>query len=397
MKGSINYRSLLTILNGVWAIPIIIVIRIIRPFLLIRFGTFFSSRIGHFVADSAHQFIELSVKDNSGIIDLYWLDNHTCNKQWETMVSRNLPVYWWVKYIDVWNCYLPGGDIHSRPSSLTGSHDVNGILEKSGIEMMNFLDKEEEESRDWLKDQGWEEGQPFVCLLVRDSAYLENELESTGYSWEYHNYRNSDIDTYNDAMEWLANQGIWVLRMGKKMSKPMQTDHPKIIDYAFHPDKSDLLDIWLFANCNLCISTGSGPDYISDVYRRPILYLNYLPLIGLISWSNTINYPKHLRWGDSGNPLTLKEYLEYGYSHSEKYEKAGIDVIDLTSDEIVLVVQECWKRIEGKWLETDDTNQQDQLWKIMKQSAIFKKRHGFIHPKARLASTFLRNNANFLQ
>ena len=117
----------------------------------------------------------------------------------------------------------------------------------------------------------------------------------------------------------------------------------------------------------------------------------------MISWSNTINYPKHLRWGDSGNPLTLKEYLEYGYSRSEKYEKAGIDVINLTSDEIVLVVQECWKRIEGKWLETDDTNQQDQLWKIMKQSAIFKKRHGFIHPKARLASTFLRNNANFLQ
>ena len=73
---TINYRSLLTILNGVWAIPIIIVIRIIRPFLLIRFGTFFSNRIGHFVGDSAHQF----VKQDTNIIELTILNCLLRNK-----------------------------------------------------------------------------------------------------------------------------------------------------------------------------------------------------------------------------------------------------------------------------------------------------------------------------
>ena len=391
---TINYKSLLTILNGVWAIPIIIVIRIIRPFLLIRFGTFFSNRIGHFVADSAHQF----VKQDTNIIELYWLDNSTCNKQWSKMVKHNLPVYWWVKYVDIWNKYLPGGDIHSRPLSVNGSRDLHGLLDKHQGEMLKFIPKEEKKAKEWLEKQGWRDGDSFVCLLVRDSGYLDSEQKFSEYDWDYHSYRNSDIGTYVEAMEWLAEQGVWVIRMGKVMSKRISTKNSRIVDYAFCPNKNDLLDIWLFANCNLCISTVSGIDYVSDVYRKPLLSLNYLPLNDMVSWSNSINYPKHLKWSDSDNFLTLEEHLEHGYNYTKDYEEAGIDVIDLTSDEITSVVQECWTRLEDTFMETDhDTNQQNQFWKTMRESTLFKKQHDFIHPKARLASTFLRNNPNFLQ
>ena len=199
-------------------------------------------------------------------------------------------------------------------------------------------------------------------------------------------------------MEWLSKQGVWVIRMGKAMSKRISTKKSRIIDYAFCPNRNDLLDIWLFANCNLCISTVSGIDYVSDVYRKPLLSLNYLPLNNMVSWSNSINYPKHLKWSDSDNFLTLEEHLEHGYNYTKDYEEAGIDVIDLTSDEITLVVQECWSRLEDTFMETDDdTNQQNQFWKTMRESTLFKKQHDFIHPKARLASTFLRNNPNFLR
>ena len=391
---TINYKSLLTILNGVWAIPIIIVIRIIRPFLLIRFGTFFSNRIGHFVADSAHQF----VKQDTNIIELYWLDNSTCNKQWSKMVKRNLSVYWWVKYVDIWNKYLPGGDIHSRPLSVNGSRDLHGLLDKHQGEMFKFTPKEEKKTKEWLEKQGWRDGDSFVCLLVRDLEYLDSEQKLSEYDWDYHSYRNSDIGTYVEAMEWLAEQGVWVIRMGKVMSKRISTKNSRIVDYAFCPNKNDLLDIWLFANCNLCISSVSGIDYVSDVYRKPLLSLNYLPLNDMVSWSNSINYPKHLKWSDSDNFLTLEEHLEHGYNYTKDYEEAGIDVIDLTSDEITSVVQECWARLEDTFMETDDdTNQQNQFWKTMRESTLFKKQHDFIHPKARLASTFLRNNPNFLQ
>ena len=390
----LTMKRMTTLVSGFWSIPVVLLIRLIRPIVIVRLGTFFSNRIGHFVADSAHQFVKL----DTNIIELYWLDNLTCNKQWSKMVKRNLPVYWWVKYVDIWNKYLPGGDIHSRPLSVNGSRDLYGLLDKHQGEMLKFTLKEEKKAKEWLVKKGWRDGDFFVCLLVRDSEYLDSENVDPEHNWDYHSYRDSDVNTYVEAMEWLAEQGIWVIRMGKAMSKRISTKKSRIIDYAFCPNRNDLLDIWLFANCNLCISTVSGIDYVSDVYRKPLLSLNYLPLNNMVSWSNSINYPKHLKWSDSDNFLTLEEHLEHGYNYTKDYEEAGIDVIDLTSDEITLVVQECWSRLEDTFMETDDdTNQQNQFWKTMRESTLFKKQHDFIHPKARLASTFLRNNPNFLR
>ena len=78
----IKNTQILTLVSGFWSIPIVLLIRLIRPIVIVRLGTFFSNRIGHFVADSAHQF----VKQDTNIIELYWLDNSTCNKQWSKMV-----------------------------------------------------------------------------------------------------------------------------------------------------------------------------------------------------------------------------------------------------------------------------------------------------------------------
>jgi len=390
----LTMKRMTTLVSGFWSIPVVLLIRLIRPIVIVRLGTFFSNRIGHFVADSAHQF----VKQDTNIIELYWLDNSTCNKQWSKMVKRNLPVYWWVKYVDIWNKYLPGGDIHSRPLSVNDSRDLYGLLDKHQGEMLKFIPEEEKKAKEWLKKQGWRDGDSFVCLLVRDSEYLDSENVDPEQNWDYHSFRNSDVNTYVEAMEWLSEQGVWVIRMGKVMSKRISTKNSRIVDYAFCPNRNDLLDIWLFANCNLCISTGSGIDYVSDVYRKPLLFLNYLPLNDMVSWSNSINYPKHLKWSDSDNLLTLKECLEHQFCSTKEYEEAGIDIIDLTSIEIKLVVQECWARLEDSFVETyNDINQQNQFWKTMRESTLFKKQHDFIHPKARLASTFMRNNPNFLR
>ena len=390
----LTMKRMTTLVSGFWSIPVVLLIRLIRPIVIVRLGTFFSNRIGHFVADSAHQFVKL----DTNIIELYWLDNLTCNKQWSKMVKRNLPVYWWVKYVDIWNKYLPGGDIHSRPLSVNDSRDLYGLLDKHQGEMLKFIPEEEKKAKEWLKKQGWRDGDSFVCLLVRDSEYLDSENVDPEQNWDYHSFRNSDVNTYVEAMEWLSEQGVWVIRMGKVMSKRISTKNSRIVDYAFCPNRNDLLDIWLFANCNLCISTGSGIDYVSDVYRKPLLFLNYLPLNDMVSWSNSINYPKHLKWSDSDNLLTLKECLEHQFCSTKEYEEAGIDIIDLTSIEIKLVVQECWARLEDSFVETyNDINQQNQFWKTMRESTLFKKQHDFIHPKARLASTFMRNNPNFLR
>ena len=386
---------ILLIISGVWAIPCVLLIRLFRGIILFRLGTLRSDRIGHFAADSGQQFVANSL-NSKRTLDIYWLSKYISNKQLELMVRRNFLVFNFVRYLDYWNKLLPGGGRHIRPSSTSGSRDMLGILNKSEGNM-NFLSSEDKEAKDWMSSYGWKEGDPFVCILVRDSAYLKNnDFFKNDYDYSYHGYRDSNIENYIEAMEWLANQGIWVFRMGRQMHKPVPISHPKIIDYAFCENQSDLLDIWMFANCNLCISTGSGPDMVSDIYRRPLLFVNYIPIYNSISWSNVIHLPKHLIYRKTGKSLTLSEHIKHSYFTSQQYLSAGIALVELSSSEILQAVQERFKNV---FEESSVQNNKENIifWKIILQSDGASERHGFIHKGSGVADSFLKNNINWLK
>lgn len=396
-------RKLVSLLNrllvfphGIWAIPSVILVRLIRPWKHFRFGTFEAGRIGHFVADVVLALAESDLGLQNHYSDWYFLPPKTCNQQWEKMTRRMLHVRWWVRYLDAWNRNIPGGKVHQKlPAATTlGSRDKHGWWKKSSAQKIAFLPEEGTEAKSWLRHQGWREGEPFVCLLVRDSAYL-NRDSLHGWSAErshYHNYRDSDITTYVQAAEYLAESGVWVLRMGKVMKSPIPSQHYKVVDYAFQEQKNDLLDVWLFANCIGCISTGTGIDRVSYVYGKPILFVNTLPLSNLDSYNESIWVSKHLIWSKSGESLSLRQYLENSYLHTQEYTEAGIEIVDLSSEEILEAVQEFWQRIQGTWEDDeDDILCQQQFWIIFKAWPEFSKYHGWIHPESRVGAAWLRS------
>ena len=107
--------------------------------------------------------------------------------------------------------------------------------------------------------------------------------------------------------------------------------------------------------------------------------------------------PKHLVWQETKQPLTLSEHLEHSYFHSEKYENAGILVQDLNPENIRQAVLEMEARLNGTWKDSAKDNQlQKRFWEIFKTWPEFKKYHGRIHPKARVGSSFLRENTSWL-
>jgi putative glycosyltransferase (TIGR04372 family) len=383
------------LINGLWAVPAVLLIRALRPIVLVRLGNLSSARIGHFVPDGAEQVARLQ-QQSEHTVDLFWLGK-TCNSQWERMIRRALPVHDWIKYVDRWNKVLPGGSAQERPSSYTKSRDVEGLWARYDVKIP-FLPAESAEATTWLRSKGWKEGEPFVCLLVRDDEYLATDLlhgrgkPRASEGWAYHNYRNSDINTYLPAIQWLAAQGVWVIRMGKLMAKPLPAGMDHVIDYAFDQDKSDLLDIWLFANCTGCISTASGPDQISLIYDRAALFVNATPLSLSISWAPSIWTPKTLRWESTGQNLSVSEYLVNGWLTTSEYDIAGIQIVDLTADEITTAVQEFWQRHSKSWIETeDDQGRQEAYRKIFLEWPGFSNHHGWLHPGARVGAGWLRS------
>ena len=263
---------------------------------------------------------------------------------------------------------------------------------------MRFTDDESRRAENWLESVGWQRGEPFVCLLVRDSAFLATEpsLHSVykgggSARWSYHDYRDSDIATYLPAVEWLANQGVWVFRMGKVMAKPLEMDNERVVDYAFREDRSDFLDVWLFANCDLCISTGTGPDMIADVYRRPLLTVNLLPAISLSSWSNAVTAPKPLVWSETGRRLSVEELLSATWLRGELYAEHGIEIRDLDAETIRGIVQEAWGRLKGDWTEAPEDGRRNRAaWQALESHPEYANWHGYRHPRARFSSVWLR-------
>ena len=64
--------------------------------------------------------------------------------------------------------------------------------------------------------------------------------------------------------------------MGRNQKKQFNGNNEKIIDYSFDSNQSDFLDIWLSANCDFCISTGTGLDCIPHVYGKKTLFFKLL-------------------------------------------------------------------------------------------------------------------------
>ena len=370
-----------------------VVMRIMRPLILIRLSSIRNDRIGSFCPDSSYLFATKPTNRWPPLtFDWYFFSGISCNHQWERMVKRKLFVHNWVRYLNFINRWIPGGFSHVRPAPLYRPFD--GIFQ-SEVPRFEFSSQESDRALQWMRSLGWKIGQPFVCLQVRDSAYLAAVSSALGEKpdyWDYHSYRNSDIDNYREAIHYLIERNYWVFRMGKVVEKPLLIGHKKFIDYPYLSNHDDLMDIWLTRNCSIFISTGSGLDNLPVVYKKPsTLIVNALPFRDLCSWHWTTWTPKHLVWRSSRKYLTLAEHVLHSYGRTSDYESRGILVTDLVSAEIKNAVIEHEQRICGQWQDTDeDIRLQALFWAKFSSTLNFHKYHRWIHPEARAGAFYLR-------
>jgi|688.fasta_scaffold173596_2 putative glycosyltransferase (TIGR04372 family) len=375
------------ILVSIVAIFLVIIIRLIYPLIIVRVGTLNSRRIGHFITESIMLIYRSNFQKKRRQFELISFSKDISNRYWAKMVKSKVKIYGkWLNSVVYWNFKIPGGKRNSYLKTEPGCRDLQLIFTSYDLRI-SFKEYEQEVAYAWLRKHGWQ-GEKIICLNVRDSSYLNETYPEV--NWDYHDYRNSDIGDYIPAIEWLTGQGYWVIRMGKIANKKVTHRIEKFIDYSFDPDRSDFLDIWLFANCDGCITTATGPDTLCLVYRVPMLVVNVLPFNWIFSYADMIWIPKHLYWNDS-KKLSIEEYLQHMYDRTIDYENAGIIIRDLEPQEILDGVIEFVQRISGEYLYLDsDKNLQESCWNDIKADKDFNKFHGKIHPRARVGRDWLR-------
>lgn len=383
---------------------LVLIIRMMGPWFLVRINILTSERLGHFAGNTELYLCEHDAGINTPEkphIDLWYHNWPISNMQLARMFGRVLHVGpgWLLAPVSRMNSLIPGGDVHQIGENTQIDRDIHNLLDRSPPHL-SFLPKEEERGEAGLRALGIPTGASFVCLSVRDGSYLKESIPWK--SWDYHNYRDCNIQNFILAALELAKRGYYVIRMGAVVEEAMKVSHPMIIDYAANGMRSDFMDIYLGARCAFCVSTVNGFDAVPNIFRRPIVYVDNVPL-GVISTSgskNLVTTRKHWLRGAS-RFMTFQEIFESGASHfyySKKFKDMGIDLLESTPEEIAAAVVEMDSRLKGTWQTTaEDEALQRRFWEIFPNPlAEYNSRplHGEI--RSRIGADFLRKNKALL-
>ena len=364
-----------------------------------------NSRIGHFATNTELSILKIKERknyNNKYEINLFCAtSNKSCNTALEKMWRRVINLQ-----IGDWGLLL--NDISKRLKSTDFYQESTGLDKKGRLidfsPSLKFSKSEMTLGDEFLFKNNISHQDKFVCLNVRDSSFLASS-ENLGWSksrdWSYHNYRDSDISTYVAAAEALAEMGYTVFRMGAIVEKPLVSKHPRVIDYATNGMRTEFLDIFLGAHCTFCVSTGSGWDSIPQIFRRPSLYVNLVPIfLNACVVRDLLIYPKILQDNSTRDDLRLDEIIDrkvHRSGFSAEYADAGVAIRDIRSDELVAAVTEMAARVEGTFVKTPEQKlRQEKLKHVLSTHPKLQPTPNYYPIRAEFASSFLSNYPNFL-
>ena len=278
--------------------------------------------------------------------------------------------------------------------------DKIGLFDKYCIPLQ-FSTEEISVGEEFLSGFGLVPFGKFVCLNVRDDSDLKNQRGGRHRKFMKHTPRNADISTYLTSAEYLAERGYTVFRMGASAKDLISSTHSKVIDYATNGMRTEFLDIYLGAHCGFCISTCSGWDEIPKMFNRQIMFTNIIPILEInVLTRPVLIYPKQLIDLKSNQILNINDALNMGLANQSDpyyFQKSGVGVVDLTSDELLAAAAEMSARIEGTFVETPEQKQmQARLKHILSTHPTLQPTPNYYPIRAEFVSCFLSNNQKFL-
>lgn len=371
------------------ALPLVfaVVFTIRRMKKTVRLGEIWSPRLGHLLGNTECYLCEKDAGIHAGSTDIWFpVRGRSSHPLIEKKYRQKLNTFprWVGELIVKVNRLFPGWERHEvGPTQF--DRDTRNLWEKHAPHI-GFTEAEEKRGIFHLRDLGIQPGSKWVCLIVRDSAYLKKAMPSTDSS--YHDYRDSNIANYFKASLELANKGYYVIRMGKIVDKRMSVFHPKIIDYPFHPKASDFGQLYLGAKCEFCFGASTGFMAIPQVFGRPSVVVNFAPIEYISTWCKGLVIWKHHM--KDGRRMTLKEIFDSGagqFMAAGQFKAAGIGLEENSPQEICDAVMEIVNGISDE--------PQEAFWKQFPLKAVSPFNQQPLHGNAvvRVGKEFLKGYA----
>ncbi len=376
-----------------------LVVRIIKPLLFIRFGSLYCEKIGPFAARPELYLCEKEHGIQPGkTLDIFFSGvmfakccNYQLLKMWKRLfVSNEVFRYMYRVMIK-----LPFGKEHIIHTT-NSSRDLHGLLEKSDVHL-EFLPEEITQAKLELSRMGIGDNDKYVLMINRGPRYLQVILAGhDGDFTRYHKHRNYSINNFMPMAEMLTSKGNYVIRVGHLVSDLMETDNPKIIEYDEGGFRTELLDIYLGANCRYLVGSDTGYFAVPGWnFRRPTVCVNYPELEYIEPWMSSWLFIFKKYWLKSEKRfMAVQEIIESGagrIEHTDKIENLGIETIQNTPEEVCDVVDEMEKRLDGSWQDNaEDDELQRRFWSHFESSEF----HGVF--RSRIGAKFLRDNKDLL-
>ena len=251
-----------------------------------------------------------------------------------------------------------------------------------------------------LTDEDLEKGYNILHSIgvPKDAWYVTLHARELGYRGENLNnssedFRNTDLNTYNEAANFITNSGGWVFRMGDSSMKDINTNNKNLIDYANSKIKSEFMDVFLGATSKFCIGSSSGYYHIPFTFSVPVLFTNsprFEEYYGLRK--NDLYLPRMITKKNEKKPINLNFFTDTPqgiYNNKQSYLKDDLEYIPNSSEEIYASTVEIFKSIEKNNINNVNKKQGDFLKLARAKSDQYYKE--FLTPLANISEYFINN------
>ena len=266
--------------------------------------------------------------------------------------------------------HLKKSFVYQLPKEIAGHQHFNWGTDPYGVTAtgrshIRFRDSERDSAESRLKAMGVDVKRPIVTIHIRDDSY--HRTHSAGLWKEPKRWRNVELCTIADAVLALVDRGFQVVRLGVHTGEPFPfADEHNIFDYPRNGYREEFADVYLASISAFMVSTSSGIDSLSQVFRIPLYNFGVIAPSQLYVHRRVISIFQRFRQIGDSRILTLRESFEVGATTDGALQSLGFEVVANTAEEVCGLAVEASDRFHHEWRPTaEDLRLQQRLISLL--------------------------------